>query len=201
MPVTPSNIGGRNRSLGLSGRSPLDRRDGARMKDGAKRRHRIPDAISRRHERGRLVEGRASVSRYRCRRARALAAGRDKSELRYIFHREMFWKRLGGLDDPAAHHLRRPLGGPSTLRRPRRAGVHRARRRSIAGPLLTSKRCAAIKSGSGPSSRARRGRRRDRRRPRERMSLRSSPTRSRSCGRSRQRRTRKRRSLVTWPES
>jgi hypothetical protein len=57
-----------------------------------------------------------------------LAAGRDKSELRYIFHREMFWKRLGALDDPAAKPLakaaRRPVDppkleeAPAVVRRP-----------------------------------------------------------------------------------
>jgi len=51
-----------------------------------------------------------------------LATGRDKSELRYIFHREMFWKRLGALDDPAAKPLakaaRRPVDAPKHEKAP-----------------------------------------------------------------------------------
>jgi hypothetical protein len=54
-----------------------------------------------------------------------LAAGKDKSELRYIFHREMFWKRLAALDDPAAKPLakvaRRPVDAPKHEKAPEAA--------------------------------------------------------------------------------
>ena len=141
------------------------RRDGAWMEDDPQRRDRVPDAVPRRHERRRpsKVARACHVIDFV---VREHSRPRNKPpSLRFIFHREIFWKRLDALTNPDAKPLtkaaRRPVDAPTHEKAPEVAKRLQSSPPTDCGPRVDAETMRRDSSrGSSPRWIARRARRR-----------------------------------------